>query len=65
MRIYESDCRDCGLPCKYNACPYYRVEYFRCDFCKEDVTPLYEYNGYEICKDCLIKQFEIIEGSDL
>lgn len=63
MRYYESGCFSCDLPCIYESCPYYRVEYFVCDFCKEENVKLYDYNGYEICVDCLIKQFDVIEGS--
>lgn len=61
MKYYESDCQDCGLPCKYESCPYYRVEYFVCDFCKEEQDVLYNYNGYEICADCLLKEFDKVK----
>lgn len=61
MRYYENECISCGLPCKYEACPYYRVEYFVCDFCKEEEYPLYSYNGYEVCKSCLLSEFTIVE----
>lgn len=63
MRYYTDECVDCGLPCIYEACPYYKVEHFVCDFCKDEDITLYDYNGYEICADCLIKQFDVIEGS--
>lgn len=64
MRYYESNCLDCGMPCLYESCLHYRVERFVCDFCKEEEYPLYEYEGYEICKECLLRQFDIVEGSD-
>lgn len=64
MRYQTSDCRDCGLPCIHESCPYYRVEHFKCDFCNEEDVKLYDYNGYEICEDCLLKEFPVIEGSD-
>ena len=63
MKYYSNDCCDCGLPCLYTGCPNYRVEHFECDFCQEE-TKLYNYFGYEICEDCLLKQFEVVEGSD-
>lgn len=63
MKITESECVDCGLPCKYDLCPNYRVTRYCCDWCKEE-TKLYNYNGWEICEDCLLKEFEVIEGSD-
>lgn len=65
MRYYTNECVDCGLPCIYESCPYYKVEHFQCDFCGEEEVVLYHYDGYEICKDCLINQFEEAEGSDM
>ena len=65
MHYYENECVSCDLPCIYNACPYYKVKHFKCDFCKEPDVKLYDYNGYEICEECLLKEFPVIEGSDL
>ena len=64
MIFYTNECCDCGLPCLYEGCPYYKVKHFKCDFCKEENVKLYDYNGYEICEACLLKEFEVIEGSD-
>lgn len=64
MIYYSNDCCDCGLPCTYHSCPYYKVIHFKCDFCKEEDVKLYEYNGCEICEDCLLKEFPIVEGSE-
>lgn len=64
MRRYESGCVDCGFPCKYEACPNYKIEVFKCDFCKEEDVILYYYNGNEICAECLLKEFEVVEGSN-
>ena len=64
MRYYTSNCCDCGLPCLYEGCPNYKVECFVCDFCKDEDSTLYEYDGYEICADCLLKEFKVVEGSD-
>lgn len=63
MTYDTNECIGCDLPCIYHGCPYYKVTHYKCDFCKEE-TKLYEYNGYEICEDCLLKQFDVIEGSD-
>ncbi len=65
MRYHTSECCDCGLPCIYKTCPHYEVEHFQCDFCKEEDVRLYNYNGYEICEECLLKEFEVVEGSDI
>ena len=57
----ESDCLDCGLPCKYELCPHYRVRRLYCDKCKDEVDKLYKYGEEELCEDCLIKEFEVVE----
>lgn len=64
MKYYTNDCFNCGLPCIYEACPYYNVEHFRCDFCKKEDVKLYDYNGYEVCEECLLKEFDVVEGSE-
>lgn len=33
----ESDCLDCGLLCKYELCPHYRIKRLYCDKCKDEV----------------------------
>ena len=45
----------------YEACPYYRVEHLECDFCKEEQDVLYSFNGYEVCSDCVLKEFDRVE----
>lgn len=64
MIYYTNECCDCGLPCTYEACRYYRVKRFKCDECGEEDIKLYHYNGGEICVDCLIKEFDVVDGSD-
>lgn len=64
MIYYTNDCCDCGLPCLFEACPYYNVMHSECDFCKEKDVKLYHYNEYEICEECLLKEFEVVEGTD-
>lgn len=31
----ESDCLNCGLPCRHELCPHYKVKRLYCDECKE------------------------------
>lgn len=64
MKYYTNDCIDCKLPCLFEVCPYYRVMHFRCDFCKEEDVKLYHYDGYEICEECLLNEFKVVEGLD-
>lgn len=56
MMKYESDCVCCGLPCKYELCPHYRVKAYYCDKCKDDTPAEYEYDGTHYCKECLHKE---------
>ena len=62
MRIIENECVDCGLPC-IDTCPYKNVTRYYCDKCGEEST-LYHYDNYEICEQCLLAEFEIVEGSN-
>lgn len=64
MIYYTNECVDCGLPCTYEACPYYKVKHTKCDFCPKEDVKLYHYNGWEICEECLLKEFDVIEGTD-
>lgn len=64
MKYYESECVSCGLPCLFESCPYYKVAHFKCDYCKEEDVKLYNYCGYEICESCLLKEFDVVDGSD-
>lgn len=64
MIYYENECVDCGLPCIYSACPYYKVKHYKCDNCSNEDVKLYHYDGAEICKKCLLNEFDVVEGSD-
>lgn len=63
MRIHTNECVSCGMPCLYESCRNYNVERFLCDKCKEETT-LYEYDTLELCANCLLEQFQIVEGSE-
>ena len=62
MTRYESQCVDCGFPCRYEACRYYRVKILICDTCKDEVQELYYgVSGKELCADCALKELEKVE----
>lgn len=63
LRYYTNECCDCQLPCIYKSCPNYQVEHFVCDKCKEE-GQLYHYNGYELCSNCVLKELDIVDGSE-
>ena len=59
----ENECVACGFPCRYEGCPNYKVPHYYCDRCSKEET-LYHYYDEEICVECLLKEFSIVEGSD-
>ena len=66
MKKVENECLGCTdlkLHCFGASCPYKDVPRFYCDRCGEEEV-LYDYYGEEICKECLLKEFNIVDGSD-
>ena len=65
MKSIENECVGCPpeLICLGDSCPYRNVVRFYCDRCGEE-EKLYHYYNEEICKDCLLKEFDVVEGSD-
>ena len=61
MIVIDNECVDCGLPCLYAACPYYKVIRFFCDECDEEVEDLYWFGTEQLCSDCVLKQLEKVE----
>lgn len=63
MKITKSECMPCDLPCVGRGCKYYEVTRYYCDMClSEDV--LYDFDGQELCIECIKNQLDRIEGSD-
>lgn len=54
MITHENNCVDCGFPCRHDDCPYYDQLAFYCDKCGDQTTDLYDYNGMQLCKHCLL-----------
>lgn len=66
MKKMENECVGCvglGLLCLGSSCPNRNVIRFYCDECGEE-GKLYHCDGMEICEECLLKKFDIVEGSD-
>lgn len=59
MVKFESDCLECGLPCKGRACPNYEVEVHYCDCCGKDLylETIYDDGQEELCEDCLLNKY--------
>ena len=64
MISIENECVDCGLPCIYKSCPYYKVVRYVCDCCKDEVENLYYFDGQELCIDCIEHRLERVEYND-
>ncbi len=66
MKRIENECVGCPkeLGCMGNSCPYKNVTRFYCDRCGDEAT-LYYYEDKELCADCLVEQFDMVEGSEI
>ena len=63
---YENECCDCavpGYPCRGSSCPLRNVAHYYCDKCGDETT-LYEKDGEQLCADCILKDYSIVEGSE-
>lgn len=65
MKKVENECVCCepSLGCLGNSCRYRNVIRYYCDRCGDE-TKLYHYDNEELCEECLLKEFNIVEGSD-
>ena len=63
MKKTENECVDCNLYCIGNDCPFRNVTRYYCDECGSEAK-LYHYDDKELCEECLLEKFEIVEGSD-
>ena len=62
MVRYENDCVDCGWPCVGSSCPNRNVPHYYCDKCGAE-QKLYEFDGQELCAECLLEEIPVVEGS--
>ena len=63
MKCVENECVGCtelGLHCMGDMCPNRAVTRFYCDRCGEE-EELYNYDGEELCIECIKKQLEKVE----
>jgi hypothetical protein len=64
MRVVDTDCVGCGLPCTYEACRYYKVVRYLCDQCGEEQDELFYFGPDELCIDCIKKLLERVDYDD-
>lgn len=64
MRRVEDECVGCPPErgCLGSSCPNRNVVRLYCDECDDEADLLYEYDGQELCLDCLLKNFNKIYG---
>ena len=65
MVVVENECCDCATgayPCLGSSCPRRHVEHFYCDKCGYE-DKLYEYDGKELCAECLLEAVPVVDGS--
>lgn len=61
MKRIENACLDCtgmGKPCMGSTCPQREAVIYECDECHEEVDELYELDGEELCKYCVLDRLE-------
>lgn len=63
MITYEDECVGCPkeLGCFGNACPNLNVPHYYCDRCGYEVDKLRDFNGEQLCDDCILKEFEEVK----
>lgn len=62
MCKYENECVCCDLPCMGTSCPNLNVPHYYCDDCGEEDT-LYEFDGEELCINCIKNRLTEVDGS--
>ena len=57
MRRYENECVGCPPErgCLGTSCPNRRVLHIYCDACKDESDDIYEYDGKDLCRSCLME----------
>ncbi len=64
MIRYTNECCGCATenyPCLGQACSNRNVIRFYCDACNNEVNELRDFDGEQLCNDCLMKNFRVIE----
>ena len=64
MTRIEDDCNGCtyiGLPCRN--CGRDKIPHCYCDKCGYEAK-LFRFDDKELCADCLLEQFDVVEVSE-
>ena len=60
MVKYEDECLHCDTVCIGDGCPNRRVPHCYCYRCGDE-EKLYEFDGRQLCKDCVLSELEEVE----
>lgn len=64
MISYENECCNCsvdGFPCIGDSCKNIDVKHYYCDDCKDEFDIIYDFDGRELCIDCIEKTLKRVE----
>ena len=61
MTRIEDDCVGCPTYCAN--CGRDRTPHYYCDNCGDE-TKLFRFDDKELCTECLLEQFDVVEGSE-
>lgn len=66
MKRVENECVGCPaeIGCAGGTCPYSKVIHYYCDNCREEKL-LYEYDGKELCIDCIKERLDKVSDYDI
>ena len=65
MVKYESECVGCNSifhNCMGTMCPHFSVPVFYCDECGEEAEELYEFDGEQLCINCIKDRLEKVSA---
>ncbi|WP_373266738.1 hypothetical protein [Hungatella hathewayi] len=62
MIWYEEQCVGCPpeMGCFGETCPYKKVKICECDNCHDTFDILYNYNGQQLCSECVLKELDVV-----
>lgn len=60
-KIECCDCATPSYPCRGNTCSNRHRQVLICDKCGEEVEKLYRTGDGELCEECLLGEYEVIE----
>ena len=63
MTQFKHECCDCATgayPCQGSSCTQGTMHYY-CDACGEETEQLYQFDGEELCADCVLEKLPRVE----